>query len=227
MMNWLQTVAIACLVLGGVIGKTYGQTTEEARVFASTGGLHGNAAFLGISCVGQQGPVGTNSAIVLRGFSGFLRAFLLHPGLDTDGDGLADENDFDDDNDALTDLEELLGPEPGAPLLSDPLVADTDGDGADDGAEYAAGTNPNNDQSLLAILGIESSGGGDVVVWRSRDARRYELLYGNSLDALEDSPGVVGTYTASGGSHPWYETVSVATNVAGDTRGFYRIRVVP
>lgn len=49
--------------------------------------------------------------------------------VDTDGDGIIDVNDPDDDNDLLPDtLERTIGTEP--------LVMDTDGDGMEDGWEY-------------------------------------------------------------------------------------------
>ena len=55
--------------------------------------------------------------------------------IDTDGDGIPDLQDSDDDNDGLADiLETAIG--------TDPLVADTDGDGFQDGMEYTAGYDP-------------------------------------------------------------------------------------
>jgi len=47
---------------------------------------------------------------------------------DSDGDGTPDASDPDDDNDGLTDVEETA-------LGTNPLLADTDGDGYNDGAE--------------------------------------------------------------------------------------------
>jgi hypothetical protein len=54
---------------------------------------------------------------------------------DSCGDGIGDVCDDDDDNDALTDAQEIA-------LGTNPLEADTDGDGFDDGMEVAAGTDP-------------------------------------------------------------------------------------
>ncbi|MCP4994829.1 MAG: RHS repeat protein, partial [Gammaproteobacteria bacterium] len=55
--------------------------------------------------------------------------------IDTDGDGIPDITDPDDDNDGLTDIEELS-------LGTDPLNPDTDGDGDSDGDEVAYGSDP-------------------------------------------------------------------------------------
>jgi DNA-binding beta-propeller fold protein YncE len=64
---------------------------------------------------------------------------------DHESDGLGDVCDADDDNDSALDVYEtdtgvfVSAMDTG----SDPLVADTDGDGFDDGLEIAAGTDPN------------------------------------------------------------------------------------
>lgn len=57
--------------------------------------------------------------------------------IDTDGDGIPDINDTDDDNDGLSDIDELTAG-------TDPLDADTDDDLFMDGTEVLAGTNPLN-----------------------------------------------------------------------------------
>lgn len=54
---------------------------------------------------------------------------LFVPKLDTDGDGSIDEEDVDDDNDGLSDAEEVA-------LGTDPLNPDTDGDGVNDKDDY-------------------------------------------------------------------------------------------
>lgn len=55
---------------------------------------------------------------------------------DTDNDGIPDCLDNDDDNDGLSDADEAIGVPPGFP--TDPLVADTDGDGVLDSQDAAA-----------------------------------------------------------------------------------------
>ena len=75
-------------------------------------------------------------------------AKLTLPVLDTDGDGIANWEDMDDDNDSIPDEEELE-------LGSDPLNSDSDSDGFSDSEEVSEGTNPmdsddfpSNDDSL-------------------------------------------------------------------------------
>ena len=60
-------------------------------------------------------------------------SFTLSIGLDSDGDTIPDATDPDDDNDGVTDAQEVLDG-------TDPLKADTDGDGVKDGTEKTDAT---------------------------------------------------------------------------------------
>ena len=70
--------------------------------------------------------------------------------LDTDGDGLGEACDADDDNDGLTDTEETE-------LGTDPLKTDSDGDGWSDKEEVDEGTDP-----LIATSQPELEGGPPI-----------------------------------------------------------------
>jgi RHS repeat-associated protein len=65
---------------------------------------------------------------------------------DTDGDGTPDNADTDDDNDGILDSQEEAGwsNASGGPYITDPLLADTDRDGLNDGQELTRNTNPLN-----------------------------------------------------------------------------------
>ena len=61
---------------------------------------------------------------------------------DTDGDDIPDSTDEDDDNDGLSDAEELI-------IGTDPLNTDTDGDGVSDQAEDFDGDGIPNGADIL------------------------------------------------------------------------------
>ena len=172
--------------------------------------------------------MGYGENVMIRNYSGFLNTFLVAPNRDTDGDGIIDENDPDDDGDELDDMAELTGSGFNPATPTDPLTVDTDADGAGDGAEAQAGTNPDDAASIFAILFSSRLGTTDVIGWRSRDGKQYEVLQADSVSNIMTTPVVVDTVTASGGVGPWFETVSTTTNVIPHpTNLAYRVRLLP
>jgi hypothetical protein len=78
------------------------------------------------------------------------------PDIDTDGDGIPDSIDTDDDNDGLTDDAEINT------YKTNPIDADTDNDGLNDGYEITEGFNPLNNSDCPDWICIGSSRRG----WR-------------------------------------------------------------
>lgn len=109
------------------------------------------------------------------------------PGIDVTivngGDALGDVCDADDDNDGLSDLDELGLPGPACPAAigpTDPLDLDTDGGHRHDGWECANGTDPANalDEFVGSAL---PDGDGDNI------AGHWEMRGYNASDASTDS----------------------------------------
>ncbi len=92
---------------------------------------------------------------------------ITHPNSDTDGDAC----DPDDDNDGISDDDELSGAACNG-IITNPLLADTDGDRVLDGAECALGTDPtdpNDAPTMAQCIAATSSGdedGDGVPSWR-------------------------------------------------------------
>lgn len=82
----------------------------------------------------------------------------------------------DSDGDGLPDYWEKLYPSAGVPS------ADSDGDGVDNLAEYLAGTNPLDRNSLFAFISLsESPDGGVILRWSSVEGKHYTILRSASL----------------------------------------------
>ncbi len=95
---------------------------------------------------------------------------------DTDGDGLPDTIDPDDDNDGLDDAAE-------AAIGTNPLVADSDGDGIVDGVEvHTFGTSP-----LLADTDGDGSNDGEEVTLGS-DPLHADTDGDGTIDGIDDCP---------------------------------------
>ena len=198
---------------------------EEARVLDGAGGWSSNAVDRTVTAACQPNPVGTIASAAYICHSGFLNSFLLHPEIDTDEDGLPDENDVDDDNDTLSDALELSGAAFDPPTASDPLRADTDDDGMTDAIEAASGTNPHDAGSLLRITGLSLGGGAVRLAWQSRAGHAYEVVGADTISALSTSDNVLQTVTAVGGQSPWFETVSTGTVSGVQAPLFLQIRL--
>lgn len=202
--------------------------TNSSQVVDGGGTPVSNAFFSGVGAVGQGGPVGLNVGSGFRNHSGFLQSFVWHPSLDTDDDGIADENDPDDDNDSLLDLDELAGTDFAPVTTTDPLSGDSDGDGAADGYESLTFSNPTDGLSLFQITRIESrSNGFDLVEWNSQGGRTYEVIRGSNIFDLATGGETADVVTVSGGLGPFLDNVTVSTNSAGERHMFYTIRLRP
>jgi hypothetical protein len=108
-------------------------------------------------------------------------------GLDTDGDGLCNTGDDDDDGDGLLDSAETT---------TDPLNADTDSDGLSDSAELEQGTDPTDPRS--SFIGVPFSGAETISP--TEDGVQQVLA------ADMDGDGDLDTISASSGNTVvWFE----------------------
>lgn len=145
---WLWA-AIAFVPIEGI-----SQSTERSRVVSAGGGWSSNTTFRTLMTFGQVAPEQSLSNGSFTSLGGFAQTFLLNPNLDSDGDGIADENDFDDDGDGLADAIELAGTAFNPATPTSILFADTDGDGVNDQAESVAQTNPLDASATLRIVNL-------------------------------------------------------------------------
>lgn len=202
----------------------------KSHVLDMAGGRSTNALYTHISSVGQSGGFDISSAPSCENQAGFLTAFYMQPDLDTDGDGLADEADPDNDNDMVNDEDEITGSIYAGPAVTDPNNADTDGDGFNDGDEAIAASDPTDDTMYLHITSIEAAGitNGVIIGWQAQGGKYYKVMKMDDL-LTDDSGTWLGTVLATGGTGVWYNTTANYTDVTSPpaTGRYYYITVLP
>ncbi|MDD2456562.1 MAG: hypothetical protein PHG96_02220 [Kiritimatiellae bacterium] len=184
-----------------------------------------------VAAVGQGQPVevlgGAGGGLVL--YQGYLGGVSLFTNLDHDADGLYDEIDADNDNDGLADIDELAGTCFPVTTPTEVNVADSDGDGADDGDEAVMNSNPRDAESLLRLTHIQMESDGSVALaWQAQEGVMYTVLWGISPRASDVTNALPGTVTANGGEGPWGDTeTDVNFNKPTASNAFFRVRIVP
>lgn len=219
---WL--VMLVGVVCGGLDGKVHAQITKTSSVLDGSGTTSAGGSFANISAAGQPGGIAVSSGGSYVNQAGFLNTFSLRPNLDTDGDGLADEIDQDNDNDQLADMTEIGGSGFSPTTPTQVNVADSDGDGASDGAEATAGTDPSNIDATLEIIRIAQAGGQDVG-WIARGGKTYIVHARTNLLAGTFTP--IATNTAVGGIAPWFVTTNAIVDASNINAEFYAVEVLP
>jgi len=222
----------ACAMAAGIAASAFmshAAPQKTGSVLNSGGGRSAGDAYELTSAVGQ--PSGADGAVAgsLINYAGFFGTFSLQPGLDSDKDGIEDELDDDNDNDGLTDEEEITGSAHNDLVASDPNDHDSDKDGADDGDESAAGTNPMDGSMYLHFTEIlcDDVSGEVLVEWMACGAKTYEVYY---LDDMTAGPGS-GTHLADvpayGGAGPWLVTYTNLSDTGPGSAGcrYYYLRL--
>lgn len=218
------TVAVLALAAGAQ------QYTNTSHVVDGAGQWLGGGTLSNITAVAQPGGVSVTTGGALVNQAGFLNTFVLRPGLDTDGDGLANEADPDNDNDMLGDVTEVEGTAFSPVTDTDPDDADSDDDGSGDAAEAAAGSDPWDPLMFLHIVSIRPVSNNLVEVgWQARSNKTYRVMTEASMTPAPGFTNALAQVVATGvGVAPWFATTNLYTDpVAPTNHLFYRIEAVP
>lgn len=205
----------------------FAQFTNKSSVLDGSGTTSTGGAFTNISAAGQPGGISSSTAGGMVNQAGFLNTFSLKPGLDTDGDGVADEVDPDNDNDGLADASEVGGSGFNPATVTQVNVADTDGDGVLDGWEATAGTDPTNPNAYLEIVAISNTPSGKGVAWLARGNNEKTYIVHARSTLTGTTSTVIFSNTVAGGSAPWFAITNSLSDVSITNMEFYAVEVRP
>ena len=225
MQRWMMAAVALLLSVATAPGQSCSNVCSvmDAAGTRTTGG-----SLVNIGACGQPGGVRVHVGGSMHEYAGFLGMFSLQPGLDTDGDGLEDEADADNDGDGLQDTVELAGTAFDPVTPSDLNAADSDGDGAGDGEEAVAGTNPRDAAHVLHLTYAVPAAPGVTLGWLARSNRTYRVWRADSLKPTPAFTTLVGTVTATDpGLGDWHVLIQTFTDTNAVSPGprFYSIDV--
>ena len=136
----------------------------------------------------------------------------LYPMVDSDNDGLSDQEELTGVDNSLT------AANPGG-QTTNPNVGDSDSDGLSDSQESIAGTDPNDPQSYLHVMTSSMDMDGIHLVWASVPGRMYQVQRAPDLGGSWTDWGDVTTATAT-------VTEALIPDPA-PAHEYYRVLVVP
>lgn len=210
-----------CMVLGVAVAT--GAPNQDSCVTSGAGGWSSNTTQRTVSCVGQPGEAGVSANRRYTHYAGFIGGAFIQPGT-TNSRGVALEADPDNDDDGLSDSDEVTGSAFQGYASTNPNAADTDGDGMSDADEAAGMYDPNDANHLLAITAMDRSGENVTLQWIGKGGGTVNTILWTD-DLLTGPPtNVLHSAVFAGGVAPWFKATNAHAWVDDvETGGFYRV----
>ena len=226
--TWALWSGLTAAVWAGAAGAA--QYTNTSHVVDGAGRWLQGGTLTNVAAIAQPGGVSVTAGGAVANQAGFLNTFLLRPALDSDGDGVPNEADPDNDDDTLGDATEIAGTAFSPVTDTDPDDPDSDDDGAGDAAEAVAGTDPWDPLMFLQIVTVRPVSSNLVEVgWVARSNKTYRVLAEPSVPQAPGFTSELAQVVAGGpGSPPWFVVTNRYTDPAAVTNNlFYRIEALP
>ncbi|HEY8239962.1 MAG TPA: thrombospondin type 3 repeat-containing protein [Kiritimatiellia bacterium] len=223
----MKTTAVTLLAVLFAVSTATAQFTNKSSVLDGSGTTSTGGSFTNISAAGQPGGISQSDGGTYVNQAGFLNTFFVKGALDTDGDGIQDEADLDNDNDDLRDTTEIAGSAFTPATGSGVNTSDSDGDGMTDGRESRGGTDPtdaNNSFELVRIAHPSFSVTSAVsFIARGNNERTYVVKAANS--SYTQPNVVLFSNTIAGGTGPWFQTTNVLIDTTTTNGRYYSVEV--
>jgi len=136
---------------------------------------------------------------------------------DNDLDMVSDVNDYDDDNDGMPDSWEVQFP--GLDPMSDDAADDNDSDGQSNYAEYVAGTDPADAESVFAVTELVVNAASRRIAWSSAPGKLYRVWHSFDMTVWTAVSDLIPR--EEGGTTSWTDTVTEEAS-----EGYYRVEVL-
>lgn len=214
------------LLLAVLTGLGLAQTNQTSSVVDGFGTRSTGGSLTHVGSGGQPGGIATSRGGAFVNQAGFLNTFFLRRDLDADGDGVPDEADWDNDNDQLSDLDEIGGGmfSPTTPTALN--LADTDSDGHSDYEELVAGTDPTAPGSLLRITATARSGAYQTLTWPARGNNERVYVVRARAQSYAQPSVVIFSNTLAGGVAPWFGVTNVLVHPSATNAEFYAVEAI-
>ena len=197
---------------------------QSSSTITASGSWHSNVTASTVCAVAQPGTTGVSGNGRYMHYAGFIGGAFIRPSV-TNAEGVALEADPDNDDDGLTDRDEVSGAAFGGHASTDPNAADSDEDGMSDADEAAGMYDPNDPNHRLEILALEADGGSLTLTWVGKGGDTPNtILWADSL--TEGSPtNVLHSAPYAGGLFPWHKSTNAHTWVESvGTNRYFRVK---
>jgi len=229
----VRTPCVALFLIGvlGIILPARAEIHQLGRIHDGVGAMSTNTAAVAggayrqAGAGNQPGGIATLTNVQWTLHAGFLQAVdIKQPWLDTDGNGVPDEMDPDNDGDYLPDWAEVDGSGFEGYARTDPNDPDTDGDGMTDYRESVGMYDPLDPDHYLHILSQDWDENTLTLWWIGKaGGTTNTILWGESL--LDGAPTNIQHSAAySGGDAPWYKATNSFAWFEAKTSAFLRVR---
>lgn len=189
-------VVITGLLTSSVILITGGEYSINGGAYTSTNGIINNSDSVTVQTT--SAGTGLTSINVMLTIGDINDIFTVTTEVDTDGDGVGNSIDADDDNDGLIDTDELV-------LGTNPLVIDTDNDGFTDGEEVSASSDPLDISSLPVFSDADMNNDGLIdmvdiifaqqIIMGNMELTSTHLAHGDVAPLVNGIPSPDGLFT--------------------------------
>ncbi|NCC52812.1 MAG: hypothetical protein EOM20_16575 [Spartobacteria bacterium] len=197
---------------------------QECATLSGSGTLVTAGDYAMVYSAIQPVPVCVSAQGGIEHHSGFLSGIAIRPEA-VNSAGIPVERTSDNDNDGLSDVDEISGAAFGGHARTDHNLADTDGDGMSDAQEAQHMYDPLDPAHRPWINAITYAQPQMRIEWIGRGGNTTNTIVWSDVLAVGVFTNELVVTNLLSGAAPWYKTTNVYEwNWAGTGRRYYRLK---